>query len=291
MKAKPPPDFFSVQIAEARRFYLDLNPHPTAPLVVVCGGCEHCASNYEIHRADFPFYSLEYVAQGQGRLELKGWDYELAPGTLFSYGPGIAQDITTDPREKLVKYFVDFTGHQAPSLLERHALTVGSVIQTSAPSQVMSIFDELIRNGQHETPLTARMAEVLLEYLLLKIAETAIPYGSSSTPAFATYLRCKQHLQERWLQLHTVQQLAEECHVDPSYVCRLFQRFDHQSPYQCLVRQKINYAAQQLQTPGATIKQIADEVGFSDPFHFSRVFKNVLGISPSQFSRLRRHSP
>jgi AraC-like DNA-binding protein len=49
-------------------------------------------------------------------------------------------------------------------------------------------------------------------------------------------------------------------------------------------------AAAQLQTSNDTIKQVADTLGFSDPFHFSRVFKSVLGVSPSRFAQLGRRA-
>jgi AraC-like DNA-binding protein len=42
-----------------------------------------------------------------------------------------------------------------------------------------------------------------------------------------------------------------------------------------------------LRNSGALVKQVAEQVGFVDPFHFSRVFRNVLGVSPSVFRRLR----
>jgi AraC-like DNA-binding protein len=44
-------------------------------------------------------------------------------------------------------------------------------------------------------------------------------------------------------------------------------------------------AAERLQTNNATFKQLAAELGFSDPFHFSRVFKSVIGLSPSRFAQ------
>ena len=40
----------------------------------------------------------------------------------------------------------------------------------------------------------------------------------------------------------------------------------------------LNHAAGRLQQPGTLVKQAADETGFADPFHFSRVFRNVLGV-------------
>ena len=41
-------------------------------------------------------------------------------------------------------------------------------------------------------------------------------------------------------------------------------------------------AAALLQQPGAMVKTVGAEVGFSDPFHFSRAFKRHFGISPSR---------
>src|SRR5579859_6444639 len=91
---KTTPEFFSADVTTARRFYLDLNPPKNGPLVVVCGGLEHCTPDYAIHRDSFPFYSIEYVARGRGEVKLKGRTFPLKPGNLFSYGPGIVHHIT-----------------------------------------------------------------------------------------------------------------------------------------------------------------------------------------------------
>jgi len=49
----------------------------------------------------------------------------------------------------------------------------------------------------------------------------------------------------------------------------------------------MNHAAKRLQQPGALVKQVAEEVGFTDPFHFSRVFNSVFGLSHTAFCGLR----
>ncbi len=284
------PAFFSLQIAEARRFHLDIKPRSDVPLAVVSGGCEHCARDYEMHRTSFPYYAIEFVAQGRGKLTLDGRSYDLVAGTLFSYGRAIAQDIVSDPDEPLVKYFVDFTGRQARSLLQRYAPNPGHVVQTSAPSEVLAVFDDLIRNGLRDTPFSPRIAALLLEHLVLKIAETAIPFGSSGTPAFTTYRRCRQWMEDNRLAVQTLAEIAKRCHIDQAYLCRLFRRFDYQTPYQYLARLKMSHASERLQNSGVSVKQVADELGFSDPFHFSRVFKKNVGIPPAEFVKIsRRH--
>jgi hypothetical protein len=207
------PDFFSAQILEARRFYLDLKPLRHATLTVVCGGCEHSAVDYEVHRSSFPYWSIEFVARGLGKLTLGGQTYELMPGTLFTYGPGIPQHIVSDPRHLLVKYFVNFTGTRARSLLRRCALAPGRVLQTSAPNDVAALFDELIRNGHRSTPFSSRIAAVVLEHLILRISESAIPHGSSVTGAFTTYQRCREYIEIHWPGLQTLEQAANHCHI------------------------------------------------------------------------------
>jgi AraC-like DNA-binding protein len=283
----PAPEFFSPQVREARRFYLDLAPPPTEPMAVVCGGCEHCAPDYAIHRGSFPYYSLEFVAQGKGQLTLADETYPLSAGTVFSYGPNIPQRITTDPADPLVKYFVDFCGARAVELLGQHAPQPGSVGRVFAPAEIQAAFDELIHNGLKATRFSSRVCAVLLEYLILKIAESLMPWEAAQTPAFATYQRCRQYLQAHYLGLRSLSQAARQCHVDPAYLCRLFCRYAHQTPYQFLLRLKMNAAAQRLQDPGALVKQVAAELGFDDPFHFSRAFKKVFGLSPEAFRRVR----
>lgn len=283
MKQTTQPDFFSAQISEARRFYLDLNPQRRVSLAVVCGGCEHCAADYEIHRRSFPYWSIEFVARGKGTLTLGGRPHMLMPGTLFAYGPGIAQHIASDPRERLVKYFVDVAGTRAESLLTRNAPKPGQVIQTSAPSEVAALFDGLIRNGLRATPFTARILAVQVELLALKIAETEIPPGSAATRAFATYERCREYIEAAHRTLRTVEELSAACHVEQAYLCRLFRRFGHSSPYQHLLRLKMNRAADLLLNSNKLVKEVAVETGFADAYHFSRAFKKVHGLAPSQF--------
>jgi AraC-like DNA-binding protein len=76
-----------------------------------------------------------------------------------------------------------------------------------------------------------------------------------------------------------------------SSVCRLFRRFQGTSPYQYLLRRKMNLAAEFLIDQGGLVKEAALKVGFADPFHFSRCFKTVHGVAPSELQRQVREAP
>ena len=281
------PEFFSPQVAQARRFYLNLQPRRDAPLAVVCGGLEHCTPDYAIDRESFPFHSLEYVVRGAGEVRLRNRTHPLKPGAVFAYGPGVRHQISSAARAPLVKYFVDFTGRRADHLLQGCNLAPGEAALLHPANSLHPLFDELIRAGAESRRETSALCNQLLECLALRLAGSRAPRGGEESLAFDTYNQCRQFMEAHFVRLHSLDQLAAERHLNKAYLCRLFHRFDQQTPYQYLLRLKMNHAAEQLRSPGRLVKQVAEQAGFADPFHFSRVFRSVLGLSPAQFRNLR----
>jgi AraC-like DNA-binding protein len=137
------------------------------------------------------------------------------------------------------------------------------------------------------TPRSPKICIKLLEGLVLRILDSRAPLPSQNTLAFSTYQQCRGHLDQIFLRLRSLEQISEECHVDAAYLCRLFHRYYQQTPYRVLIRLKMNYAAERLQSPGVMVKQVAEETGFTNPFHFSHVFKSVFGLAPGFLNKIR----
>lgn len=280
------PEYFSSQISAARRFYRNLHPAQKETISIVAGGRESCAIGYEIHRATFPYCAIEFVAGGKGVLTLQEKTFELLPGTIFTYGNNIPHAIKNSQQEPLQKYFINFSGKRARELLVRHSLWA-KVLHTSAPNIIIDGFDELIDRGFMDNAFTEQLSSLLMEILILKIAETALPFGESMSPAFASYQRCREYIHNHYLELDSLGSIARACCIDPAYLCRLFKRFGHQTPYQSLLRLRMNRAAELLLVPGKLAKEVANEMGFEDQFHFSRTFKKIFGLSPKFFTGMR----
>lgn len=281
------PDFFSAHVTEARRFHLNMNPPSSTSLAVVCGGFEHCIPSYAIRRRTLAFCGVEYVTSGNGTVKFAGREHRLQPGSVFSYGPRIAHDILTDQQRTLGKYFVDFTGTRAQRLLASCNLRPGTVVEVFPPLDIQPLFDEIIRIGRQGTPQAHLVCARLLEAVLIKATESSLVAAGRESLAFGTYQRCRDHIQRNFLRLHSLEELAVECQVDDAYVCRLFQKFDHQTPSRRLLALKMNYAAERLRSPGVLVKQVAEEIGFANQFHFSRSFKSIFGVSPRALTKMR----
>ena len=130
-----------------------------------------------------------------------------------------------------------------------------------------------------------RLRDSLLSTLVRSIWLMLAQYWLGSRQASVFSERMEQmlaFLRERLCQRVTRCDLAEEFAVTPEHVNYLFKKELGLTPTQFVHRERILQAYRLLHEGSMSVKEAAREVGFSDPFHFSRVFKRVLGIPPSQ---------
>ncbi|HYZ71444.1 MAG TPA: AraC family transcriptional regulator [Chthoniobacterales bacterium] len=285
------PYFVSTQVSESRRYFLDLAPKPTSRLAVVCGGCERMQPDYLVERDTFPFFVLEFVAEGAGSVELAGRRYRLQAGMTFSYGPGVAHTIRNEPARSMLKYFIVFAGEEGKRLLDESPLHGSKAVQVSSPKEIVELFEMLQREGASESEYGARICSALVPVLIMKITERAVPHSIAESRALATFHRVKHWMERHYLHLRTVEQAAQGCHVEVAYMSRLFQRFGHTTPYRFLMRLKMNRATQLLVDNGMLVKEVAAKLEFADAFHFSRAFKRYYGLPPGRFIKHNTGEP
>ena len=286
----PPPRLLSRQVSAARYFFLNLAPGRTEKIAVALGGCETVNPDYAMDRQHLAYLGLEYVADGIGSVTLDGVKHPLKAGSLFAYSRDTHCEIRTDPKRPLVKYFICFTGLDAIKKLSIASLAPGKVRTVQTHAEIRSVFEDIILEGQHPSPLSREIGATLFQLLLLKIKAAGArgPKRSERESARESFMRCKALIDANAEKLATLQEVASAAGVEASNVCRLFRRYQGTSPYQYLLRRKMSLAAAHLIERGGLVKEAALRVGFTDPYHFSRCFKSVHGVAPRALLRYRK---
>jgi AraC-like DNA-binding protein len=151
---------------------------------------------------------------------------------------------------------------------------------------VQKAFEDFLRVGKRMIGTPSRLAALYLEILLLTIADSGGAPRANSQRASVTYARCREYLEQHFMEVRTLKDAARACHVDVTYFCRLFARFAQRSPYDFLQRLRMNHAATMLESGRLLVREVADALDM-DAFHFSRAFKRIYGLSPSAFSSER----
>ena len=282
----PDQSLISPGVRSGSYFFAHLTPRPSGPLGIAFGGREQCGPAYAVQRSNFPFVTLEYVAEGHGSLQFgDAAPVTLQPGSVYAYRPGLKHAISSEGRF-LVKYFICLSGRGARSYLQARAPVLAAPCQIPRHAELRELFDWFIREGQEPAPSMQEVCLRLLEILLLKISQSHDQSGRAGGQARNRFLECKTFIEANAIKMRSLDEICRTLHVDPSNLSRLFRRFQGGSPYQYLLRCRMNRAAHEFMSPSARVKEVAARLGYDDPYHFSRLFKAVHGIPPAAFRSL-----
>jgi AraC-like DNA-binding protein len=285
--AKPLPT--STQVESPHYCFPESDASGAGGFRVTAVGMERCRPDYKVARSRFVGTTVEFVSAGLGTVELDGNTRSLGPGSLFCYGPRTPHVITTHREKVMTKFFVNFAGDKARQALRNSALRPGAVLHTADVESIRGIFETLLYEGGRGLPSSAAICACYLEILLLKANESVVARGKATRDLVAlNFQRCRALIDSRFLELRSLDDIARRLHISSAYLCRLFQKFGYPGPFEYLVRKKLSHAAGLLAKTGCVVKAAAADVGYSDPYHFSRAFRRHFGMSPSEFARQYR---
>ncbi len=283
---KKTPSFISKHVLRGRYLFCDFTLQPGSSFSLVCAGKEDCASYYRITRKGFRFFALEFVSAGEWDLELSGKNYVLGPGSAFAYGPDVSYALSPKNGKRFVKYFADFVGPETKTLLKNARLGTHPV-SVANTGWFFDIFDEILSATECPKHTAQDLGTLWARILLIKLGRESKLGPVRKSAAYDSFLRCRRFLRENFLHTKSVNEAARACHIAPAYLSRLFQRYSEEAPRVFLSRLKTDHAAILLQRSSFSVKETAQHVGFDDPLHFSRVFKNRFGVAPREFSQRR----
>ncbi len=228
----------------------------------------------------FPYYCLAHLIDGDGYYynpetssltELKPGDGILvAPGVEHQYG-GYKQQFTEDS--------ICFTGAAADSLQQAGMLKT-RIVKIGRTRRLLPIITKLrnvsmISQFEAANSLIQLLIDIHRENLSVKTIDKQ-HYGLekllkelSSTPG-------------HWW---TVSEMAEFCNISENYLRRLFKKYTGLSPKEYIDAARINRASELLSSSDMKIMEIAEFLGYQDPYHFIRRFTKLTGCSPGRYRR------
>ncbi len=128
-------------------------------------------------------------------------------------------------------------------------------------------------------------APLVIEGLVLElIAEASRNRTRVSDDKQPRWLRqAKEFIDERYFEPLTLSVIAELVGVHPVYLANSFKQHYQSSIGEYLRLRRVELASHKISTSKDSLVNIALAAGFSNQSHFSRIFKQVTGMSPAQY--------
>jgi AraC-like DNA-binding protein len=131
---------------------------------------------------------------------------------------------------------------------------------------------------QHESVI--KLLTIFAEHLSMVSNQIVVQEQNTELPVVT---RAKQFINDHQTEELSLEQVASAVHTSKFYFCKIFKKATDINFTDYLSRVRTERAKNLLLNPNLRVSEIAYEVGFQSLTHFNRVFKRILGRSPTDY--------
>ena len=269
-------------------FLFSIFPNETfIDLVLYQYGWEQCKPSHSFGPVAKTHYLFHYVISGTGVLTANdthghSHTYQVKSGQGFMLFPDQVCTYTADTNLPWEYVWIEFDGLRVKEPLQIAGLSPNSPIYRSHSKELgIKMMEEMLYIVHHpkESPFhLLGHGFLFLDYLTRSIA----PYHLSSSGKIQDfYIReAITFVEQNFQNDISVEDIAARCGLNRSYFGTIFRQALGQTPQEFLIHYRMIKAAELLKLTKLSVQDISNAVGYSNPLHFSRAFKNVYGKSP-----------
>jgi AraC family transcriptional regulator of arabinose operon len=224
---------------------------------------------------------------GQGWVQSQGTHQKVTTGDVIFLCPDEPHSYGSDDDDPWTIEWVHFSGRDI--IFWREAIAGNDFLlhlHSAAPARIrLARVHEHLEAGYDETQLllaAAALRRSLTELIKLRSVPGHTPTAVEAVEITADWMRT--HLSSQ----ATLPALAKMAGMSPSRYSEIFrQRFGF-PPIDWFTRQRVQQACLLLDVTQEKVEIVGLEVGFHDPFYFSRSFRKVMGCSPRAYRAITK---
>lgn len=236
-------------------------------------------------------YLCFMVEDGEGELVYEGKKYELRRGDVVFIDCRKAYSHSTgmNPNTELWSLrWCHFYGPSMPAIYAKYCERGGlPVIRGTDVFQYSTIISDIYTLASSSDYIRDMRINEKLNVLLTLLMESSWHRGySSNAPKKMDISSVKSFLDEHYKEKLSLESVASHFFIDKHYLARLFKEHYGVTLVTYLQQVRITHAKRMLRFTDKSIEEIGLECGIGELNYFSRVFKKLEGVSPSEFRRV-----
>ncbi len=235
-------------------------------------------------RENLDSYLFFMIEKGSGKLKYQGKQYDLTAGTCAFIDCKQPYSHTTDEDLWTIRW-IHFNGPAMDSVYRKYCDRGGRpTFIPESLEKVNSTWQKLMTAAKSSDYMRDMKINTYLSDLLVSImAESWHPEDKSNTLKRTGVSEIRDYLNEHYAERISVEDLAGRFLISSSYLAHSFKEQYGVSLTAYLMSVRITHAKQMLRFTNKSIEEIGYAVGIGAPAYFSRVFKQVEGVTPSTY--------
>ncbi|SET97919.1 AraC family transcriptional regulator [Paenibacillus sp. NFR01] len=248
-------------------------------------GKERCAPGHSVGPGVRDIYKVHFIHAGTGIVTVGERTYTLGAGQAFLIYPHIVTYYAADSHDPWTYSWAAFTGDEIARLLAATRLTPEHPVFPMDGLLMPELYDRLTEAAALEDCLDLPLKAIMYDFFALLLR--TVPAAPENLPVPRIKSRyveeCLHFLHAHYNENVTVEMMSASLKLDRKYLSALFKRSVGLPPQQYLLNYRMAKACELLAETRCTVGEISRSVGYQDPLLFSRMFKKVKQVSPSEY--------
>ena len=245
-------------------------------------GYEDCAGNFICAPHIRKYYLIHYVTKGSGYYEVNHQTYAVSMGDIFIIYPGqIVTYYSPDMNNTWSFCWIGFSGNRAGDYMQMTGICdyIKSSVSPKFYSHIMSCLDYVEENKRNISQL--KLNACVLNCLYALTTDT-----TKKTARSVEHVdKAVRYIEYNYMNEITPKDVFSYLNLDRTYFFRIFKKYTGTSPEQYIMNYRIKKSLELLKHSQYSISEIASFVGINDVYYFSRLFKKIMNMSPSEYRR------
>lgn len=246
-------------------------------------GYEYCAPQHSFGPAIRQHFLFHYVVSGTGVFYTDQGTFQINAGQGFLIFPQDITIYTADKNKPWYYMWIEVDGYMASKFFEECNLTrqfpvYKPEIQSENSNEYCRLKDLMINDlpWLDVLGLTYLFFSALMGNSKERIKEKVNPVDKH-------LLTAVKYIESQYNTNVSIESVANYCHLNPSYMSRIFKDKYGISPKEYLLEFRMKIAAGLLSNSDTPIKVISISVGYENQLHFSKSFRKLYGMSPTEW--------
>lgn len=226
-------------------------------------------------------YIFLYCSGGEGTIIVNGGKHILRENEAFTIPRGQPHSYYSSKKKPWSILWVHFVGEDT----RFYPLDEGAVVKFKSnriKNQMFFLFELIFRVLERNNTVGEMI--YMAQVLSLVLAETYVHEKEGEIKEQNKHVNnIVKYMYSNIGKSLTIEQICEEFDLSTSYVNAIFLRHMHDTPKGFFIKLKMREACNALRGTDRFVYEIAQSLGYKDQYHFSRLFKKVVGVSPKQY--------
>ena len=243
-----------------------------------------CKPNYAVHRNIHNSYLLIVMMAGALNFQTRRQRGTIRVGQALLLDCNLPHSYQAQGKCSFT--FIHFDGAQSRDIFEHINRSSGSVIRLTDSTRMHELVGELLGYLRDDRRVNESQTSAMLYGILMVLMQAS---GVSGEGAIGNSIvdQAIDYIQSHLAENLTVETIAANAGYSPSYFSHVFHKETGVSPYHFVVKSRMDYAMQLLQTTRLSVQDIAFQVGFNSIANFCYAFRKEKGMSPHEYRQKR----